>query len=123
MNDDGRRARQIVLDVLEEGEHVLRERYDAAREGQVARGDAIWKRRKKVAYGKGNVWDSKESGKSVEELAEGSPFPLASKEGDLSGKGVVWLRVEGAVGEGSGNGGSGSGGSATRHSTLARTRI
>ena len=41
MNDDGRRARQIVLDVLEEGKHVLRDRYDAAREEQVARGDAI----------------------------------------------------------------------------------
>ena len=59
MDDDGRRARQIVLDVLEEGKHVLRERYDAARGEQVARGDAIWKRREKAAYGKRNVWHGK----------------------------------------------------------------
>jgi len=59
MNDDGRRARQIVLDILEEGKYVLRDRYDTAREKQVARGDAIWKRRKSVAYGKRNVWHSK----------------------------------------------------------------
>jgi hypothetical protein len=47
------------------------------------------KRRKKVAYGKRNVWHSKESSKGVEELAENSPFPLAPEEGDLSGEGVV----------------------------------
>jgi hypothetical protein len=41
MNDDGRRARQIVLDILEEGKYVLRDRYDAARKRQVAIGDAI----------------------------------------------------------------------------------
>ena len=68
---------------------MLRDRYDAAREGQVAGGDAIWKRRKKVAYGKRNVRHSKESSKGEEELAENSPFPLAPEEGDLSGEGVV----------------------------------
>ena len=62
----------------------MRDRYDAAGEGQVAGGDAIWKRKKKVAY-----WHGKESSKGVEELAENSPFPLASEEGDLSGEGVV----------------------------------
>ena len=118
MDDDGRRARQIVLDVLEEGKHVLRERYDTARDEQVARGDAIWKRREKAAYGKREVWHGKESGKGVEELAESGPFPLASKKGDLGCKGVVWLWDVGAVGEGSGRGGRGSGGSATRHATL-----
>jgi hypothetical protein len=59
MNADGRRARQIVLDILEKGKYALRDRYDAARERQVARGDAIWKRRKRVAYGKRDVWHSK----------------------------------------------------------------
>jgi hypothetical protein len=67
---------------------VLRDKYDAAGEGQVAGGDAIWKRKKKVVYGKRNVWHGKESSKGsskgVEELAENSPFPLASEEGDLS---------------------------------------
>jgi hypothetical protein len=63
---------------------VLRDKYDAAGEGQVAGGDAIWKRRKKVAYRKTNVWHGKESSKGVEELAENSPFPLASEEGELS---------------------------------------
>jgi hypothetical protein len=47
MDDDGCRARQIVLDVLEEGKYMLRDRYDAAREGQVARGDAIWEEGKR----------------------------------------------------------------------------
>lgn len=89
MDNDGCRARQIVLDVLEEGKYMLRGRYDAAREGQVARRDAIWKRRKKVAYGKRNVWHCKESGKGVEELAEDCPFPLAPEERDLRCKGVV----------------------------------
>ena len=45
VNYDGCRPRQIVLDVLEKGKRALRDRYDATREGQVARGDAIWKRR------------------------------------------------------------------------------
>ena len=97
---------------------MLRDRYDAAGEGQVAGGDAIWKRKKKVAYRKRNVWHGKESSKGVEELAENSPFPLASEEGNLSGEGVVWLWIVGAISEGSGRGGSGSGGSATRHATL-----
>jgi hypothetical protein len=89
MDDDRCRARQIVLDVLEEGKYMLRGRYDAAREEQVARRDAIWERRKKVAYGKRNVWHCKESGKGVEELAEDCPFPLAPEERDLRDKGVV----------------------------------
>ena len=67
----------------------MRGRYDAARERQVARRDAIWKSGKKVAYGKRNVWDCKESGKGVEELAEDSPFPLTPEERDLRCKGVV----------------------------------
>jgi len=89
MDDDGCGACQIVLDVLEEGKYMLRGRYDAAREEQVARRDAIWKRRKKVAYGKRNVWHCKESGKGAEELAEDCPFPLTPEERDLRGKGVV----------------------------------
>jgi hypothetical protein len=88
VDGDGCRPRQIVLDVLEEGKCMLRDRYDAAREGQVARRDAIWKRRKKVAYGKRNVWDCKESGKGVEKLAEDSPFPLEPEERDLRCEGV-----------------------------------
>jgi hypothetical protein len=68
---------------------MLRGRYDAARWGQVTRRDAIWERKKKVAYGKRNIWHCKESGKGVEELAEDSPFPLAPEERDLRCKGVV----------------------------------
>lgn len=41
MDDDGCRARQIVLDVLKEGERMLRGGYETVREGQVARRDAI----------------------------------------------------------------------------------
>ena len=120
MNDDRCRARQIVLNVLEEGKYMLRDRYDTAREKQVAGRDAIWKRRNKVAYGKRNVWHCKESGKGVEELAEDSPFPLPSEERDLRCKGVVRLWDESAIGEGSGSGGRGWGGSATRHGYFSR---
>jgi hypothetical protein len=42
-----------------------------------------------MAYGKRDVRHGKESGKGIKELAEGGPFPLASKEGDLWGEGVV----------------------------------
>ena len=89
MDDDGCGPRQIVLDVLEEGKQMLRDRYDATRAGQVARRDAIWKRRKRVTYGKRKVWHCKESGKGVEELAEDGPFPLAPEERDLRCKGVI----------------------------------
>lgn len=68
-----------------------------------------------MAYGKRDVGDGKEGRKSVEELAKGCPFPLASEEGYLCGKGVVLLRVVCDVGEGSGSGGGGQGGSAARH--------
>jgi hypothetical protein len=89
VDDNGCRPRQIVLDVLKEGKYMLRDRHDTGREGQVARRDAIWKRRKKVAYGKRNVWHCKDSCKGVEELAEDSPFPLAPEERDLRCEGVV----------------------------------
>jgi hypothetical protein len=46
-------------------------------------------RRERMAYGKRDVRHGKESGKGIKELAEGGPFPLASKEGDLWGEGVV----------------------------------
>jgi hypothetical protein len=38
MDDDRCRARQIVLDVLEEGKYMLRGRYDAAREDKSREG-------------------------------------------------------------------------------------
>lgn len=89
VDDDGCRPRQIVLDVLEKGKYMSMNIYDAAREEQVARRDAIWKRKKKMAHGKRKVWDCKESGKGVEELAEDGPFPLAPKERELRCEGVV----------------------------------
>jgi hypothetical protein len=89
VNDDGRRPRQIVLDVLEEGKDVLRHRDDANREGRVTKGDATLKRGKGDIYGKRNVRHGEESCKSVEELAESCPFPLAPEKRNLCGKGVI----------------------------------
>ena len=42
-----------------------------------------------VTYGKRKVRHGEESCKSVEELAESCPFPLASEKRGLRGKGVV----------------------------------
>lgn len=89
MNDDGRRTRQVILDVLEEGKHVLRDRYNANTEGQVTKGDATLERGKTGTYGKSNVRHGEESCKSVEELAESRPFPLAPEKRNLCSKGVV----------------------------------
>jgi hypothetical protein len=41
VNYNGCRPRQIILDVLKEGKHVLRDGYDTTREGRVTRGDVI----------------------------------------------------------------------------------
>jgi hypothetical protein len=79
MDDDGGGARQIILDVLEGSGYMLSKGYDATRRGKSRKRTRLNKRRGKVTYGKGKVRDSKESCKGVEELAEGSPFPLASK--------------------------------------------
>jgi hypothetical protein len=57
---------------------------DKSREGTRFGGEGIGQ-----AYGKRDVRHGKESCKGVKELAEGSPFPLASEESDLCGKGVV----------------------------------
>jgi hypothetical protein len=89
MNDDRRGPRQVVLDVLEERKYVLCDGYNANRERQVTKGDATLKREEKVTYGKRNVRHGDESCKSVEELAESCPFPLASEKRGLRGKGVI----------------------------------
>lgn len=89
MNDDRRGPRQVVLDVLEERKCVLCDGYNANREGQDTKGDATLKRGKMVTYGKRKVRHGEESCKSVEELAESCPFPLASEKRGLRGKGVV----------------------------------